>query len=68
MKVYNNLTELENLIKELVKIVKERTEESLAFKKEILKVKRQNEQYQTGVNRVIKMIDELMKDLEEMKG
>jgi len=68
VKDYNNLTELENLIKELVKIARERTEESFAFKKEVLKVKRQNEQYQTGVNRVIKMIDELIKDLEDMKG
>jgi len=67
MKVYNNLIELENLIKELVKIIKETKEENIAFKKEILRVKRQNERYESGIYRAIKMIDELVKELEEMK-
>ncbi len=67
MKVYNNLRELENLIKELVKILKEKAEENVVFKKEILKVKKQNERYETGINRTVKMIDELIKQLEDMK-
>lgn len=67
MKVYNNLMELENLIKELVKIMRQKSEENVAFKKEILRVKRVSEHYETGVYRAIKMIDEIIKELEEMK-
>jgi uncharacterized membrane protein YgaE (UPF0421/DUF939 family) len=67
MKVYNNLIELENLVKELVKIIKETREENMAFKKEILRVKRENERYESGIYRAVKMIDELVKELEEMK-
>jgi uncharacterized membrane protein YgaE (UPF0421/DUF939 family) len=67
MKVYNNLIELENLVKELVKIIKETREENIAFKKEILRVKRENERYESGIYRAVKMIDELVKELEEMK-
>lgn len=68
MKVYDNLSQLENIIKELVRIVKQKSEENVIFKKELLKVKRTNETYEMGISKAVRMIEELLKELDEMKG